>query len=64
MSAATQASGRVVFAAPVLVAFVITGRQWLGVPGGIVVRKGTWLKRRWSLRLFDRRESILVVYSL
>ena len=34
------------------------------VPAGIVLRKGKWLKRRWALHLFDRRESILLMYKL
>lgn len=40
----------------------VTARQWLAVPGGIVLRKGKWLKRRWDLHLFDRRKSVLFVY--
>jgi hypothetical protein len=55
----------------VMLAFVLVpvqhgwrvGRQWLAVPGGVILRKGAWLKRRWSLHLFDRRESVLVLYK-
>ncbi len=43
---------------------LITGRQWLAVPAGIVLRKGKWLKRRWDLHLFGRGGSVLVVYKL
>jgi len=38
------------------------GRQWLAVPGGIVVRKGAWLRKRLTLHLFDRRDSVLLLY--
>jgi hypothetical protein len=42
----------------------LTGRQWLAVPAGIVLRKGKWLKRGWDLHLFDRRKAILLAYRL
>lgn len=42
----------------------LASKQWLAVPGGIVMRKGAWLKRRWGIHLFDRRRSVLLMYKL
>jgi TM2 domain-containing membrane protein YozV len=37
--------------------------QWLAVPGGLILRKGTWRKRNWAIHLFDRREAVLMTYK-
>ena len=39
-------------------------RQWLAVPGGLVLRKGSWFRRQWTLHLFDRPRSLCVLYKL
>jgi hypothetical protein len=42
----------------------MTGREWLAVPGAIVVRQAGWLRRRWELRLFRPDNSVLLMYRL
>ncbi|MFH1419808.1 MAG: hypothetical protein ABII12_16160 [Planctomycetota bacterium] len=39
-------------------------KQWLAVPGGIIFRKSAWLKRRWTVHVFDRRASVLLAYRM
>jgi hypothetical protein len=38
------------------------GSQWMAVPGGLVLRKGATLGKQWTVHVFDRRRSVLVVF--
>jgi hypothetical protein len=40
------------------------GRQWLAVPGALLVRKSAWLRRGWTSHVFERGKSVLVLYKL
>ncbi|HUU85792.1 MAG TPA: hypothetical protein VM243_20030, partial [Phycisphaerae bacterium] len=39
-------------------------RQWLIVPGGLVLRRATLFGPGWQVRLFDRRRSVLFVHCM
>lgn len=39
-----------------------TGRQWLLVPGGLVLRKSSWLRSGWNVHVFDRRRSVALLF--
>lgn len=54
-------------AAPLVLAFFAPfgfGRQWFVVPGGLALRRASWLRRGWRLHLFDRRESVAILCRL
>ena len=36
-------------------------RQWFLVPGGLVLRRSSWRQSHWTLHLFQRRTSVLLV---
>ena len=38
-------------------------RQWLVVPGGIIVRTATWRSAEWKLRVFRREECVLLHWA-
>ena len=39
-------------------------RQWLLVPGGLVLRKGRWTGGAWRIHLYRRRSSVLLVQQM
>ena len=39
-------------------------RQWFLVPGGLVLRRAPWFQRHWTLHLFNRQTSVLLVGRL
>lgn len=41
---------------------LIRGKQWFAVPGGLVLRKGHVLARRWHVHVFGGGDSVLCVY--
>jgi hypothetical protein len=38
-------------------------RQWLVVPGALVVGTSTWRSARWTLEMFQAREGVLVYWA-
>ncbi len=38
-------------------------RQWLLVPGGLVIRKARWTGGAWRIHLYRRRSSVLLLYQ-
>ena len=39
-------------------------RQWLLVPGGLVLRKARWTGGAWRIHLYRRRSSVLLVQQM
>lgn len=40
------------------------GKQWLVVPGGLILRKSSWRSDKWRLHVFDRTRAVLLIYKL
>lgn len=43
---------------------LLSERQWVLVPGGVLVRRARGMGKQWHPRLFTRGESVLVVWSI